>query len=152
MKEKNKKIILLITICTLTIVVLIFALKLNEKRLDELSKNSVIHEYLNEIKYEELSTYIIEEPNSIVYVSNSSDEKSKLFEKNFKEVIKKYNLENKIIYININGINTLDPFYQNAPQMIFYKSGAVSDIVDCTTLTTNKKIIKMLDERSVIND
>lgn len=152
MKEKTKKIILLITICALTICILVFSLKLNEKRLDELSSKSKISKYLTEIKYLELETYIIEEPNSIIYVSNSGDEKSSLFEDKFKKVIKKYNLENEIIYININKVNIVDPFYQSAPQMIFYKNGVVSDMVDCTTLKTEKDIINVLEERGVIND
>lgn len=152
MKEKTKKVILLIVICTFTLIALFVALKLSENRRYELLKKSVVSGYLTEIKYEEISTHVIEEPNVIIYVSNSSDEKSINFENNFKKVIKDYNLENEIIYININDVNIVDPIYQNAPQLIFYKDGAVNEIVDCTTLKTSKGIVQFLEERSVISD
>lgn len=152
MKEKTKKVILLVAICTFTLMVLFVALKLNENRRYEISTKSVISDYLTEIKYEEISTHVIEEPSTIIYVSNSSSDESTLFENNFKKVIKDYNLENEIIYININDVNIIDPIYQNAPQFIFYKDASVNEIVDCTTLNTSKDIVQFLKERSVISD
>ena len=152
MKEKTKNKILLIVICLFTIGLLYCALKINQKRLNEISDNSIVDKYLTEIKYEEIQTYIAEQPEAIIYVSNSSDEKSIDFEHEFKKVIKNYNLENEIIYININKMNLIDPFYQNAPQLIFYKDKEVSDIIDCATLISKQEIINVLKERSVIND
>ena len=57
-----------------------------------------------------------------------------------------------IIYININGITVVDPFYQSAPELVFYTNGEVSDVIDVSTLKTKDDIIKVLKERSVIND
>lgn len=152
MKEKTKRIILLIAICFVTLMVLFIALKLNENRNYNLLSTSSIDKYLTEIKYDNISTHIIENSNAIVYVSNSSEDSSKVFEKEFKKVIKKYNLENEIVYININDTNLVDPIYQNAPQLIFYKNGATQDIIDCSTLKNYDSIVKELEERSVIND
>lgn len=152
MKEQTKKLILLIAVCFVTLMVLFIALKLNANRNYNLLSTSSIDKYLTEVKYDSISTHIIENSNAIIYVSNSSEESSKLFEKNFKKVIKKYNLENEIVYININDTNIVDPLYQNAPQLIFYKNGAVEDIIDCITLKTYDNIVKELEERSVIND
>ena len=67
-------------------------------------------------------------------------------------IIKKYNLENEVIYININETTIIDPIYQNAPELVFYKDGAISDIIDCSTLKSKKSIINELKERSVIDD
>lgn len=152
MKEKTKKIILLIIICLFTIGILFITLKLNEQRKKEILSTSSIDGYLTEIKYDEVQTHIVEQPNSIIYISNSSDDVSRDFEKDFKKVIKKYNLENEIIYININNVNIIDPVYQYAPTLIFYSKGQISDIIDCETLKTKKQIIDILEERSVIND
>lgn len=152
MKEETKRLILLIAVCFATLMVLFVALKLNANRNYNLLSTSSIDKYLTEVKYDSISTHIIENSNAIIYVSNSSEESSKLFEKNFKKVIKKYNLENEIVYININDTNIVDPLYQNAPQLIFYKNGAVEDIIDCITLKTYDNIVKELEERSVIND
>lgn len=152
MKDQTKKLILLIVICFVTLMVLFIALKLNANRNYNLLSTSSIDKYLTEVRYDSISTHIIENSNAIIYVSNSSEESSKLFEKNFKKVIKKYNLENDIVYININDTNIVDPLYQIAPQLIFYKNGAVEDIIDCITLKTYDNIVKELEERSVIND
>ena len=57
-----------------------------------------------------------------------------------------------IIIIRDNNTNIVDPFYQYAPELIFYKDGEVSDMIDCSTLKSKKDIIKELKERSVISD
>lgn len=152
MKEKTKKFILLVVICVVTLAVLFIALKLNENRKNDILSTSGMKDYLTEIKYEEISTHVIEQPNAVVYVSNSSDDESLSFEKKFKTVIKKYNLENEIIYININGETIIDPVYQYAPELIFYEGGEISDIIDCTTIKNSKDIVKELKERGVISD
>lgn len=152
MKEQTKKKILLIILCTLTLLVLYVAIRLNSNRKHSLLLNSNIKGYLSEIKYEEIESHIKENPDVIIYVSNSSQNESIKFEKTFKDVIKKYNLENEIIYININETTIIDPIYQNAPELVFYKDGVISDIIDCSTLKGNKKIINELKERSVIDD
>ncbi len=152
MKEKTKKTILLIAICLVTLMVLFIALKLNENMKQELLSTSGMKNYLTEIKYEEIATHVVEQPNTIIYVSNSSDDSLYTFEKEFKRVIKKYNLENQIIYININDSVIVDPIYQNAPELVFYKDGQISDMIDCTTLKSSDEIINVLKERSVISD
>lgn len=152
MKEYTKKVILLSVILFCTLLILFIALRINENRLYEKSLNSKIKRYLTEIKYEEISTHLVERPNAIIYVSNSSNSDVKKFEKKLIPVIKKYNLENEIIYININEVNIVDPIYQNAPELLFYKNNMLEDIIDCNTLKTKKDIIKILKERSVIDD
>lgn len=152
MKEKTKKTILLIAICLVTLMVLFIALKLNENMKQDLLSTSGMKGYLTEIKYEEIATHVVEQPNTIIYVSNSSDDSLYTFEKEFKTVIKKYNLENQIIYININDSVIVDPIYQNAPELVFYKDGQISDMIDCTTLKSSDEIINVLKERSVISD
>ena len=74
MKEKTKKTILLIAICLVTLMVLFIALKLNENRKQNLLSTSGMKGYLTEIRYEEIATHVVEQPNTIIYVSNSSDE------------------------------------------------------------------------------
>lgn len=152
MKEKTKKIILLIAICLVTLMVLFIALKLNENMKQELLSTWGMKNELTEIKCEGIATHVVEQPNTIIYVSNSSDDSLYTFEKEFKTVIKKYNLENEIIYININDSVIVDPIYQNAPELVFYKDGQISDMIDCTTLKSSDEIINVLKERSVISD
>lgn len=152
MKEKTKNYILYVAGCLLTLFILFIALKINDNRKYSMSSISNVNSYLSEIKYDEISTYLIENPNKIIYVSNSSNKESSDFEKKLIPIIKKYNLEDEIIYININNQNIADLYYQNAPELIFYKNGAVSDMIDCNVLKNKKDILKILEERSVISD
>lgn len=152
MKEKTKKLILYILLCVVTLVAVYTAIKLNENRIYNDSKESYISNVLLEVKYEDLNNYLLETTNSIIYVSNSSSDKSIKFEKIFNKVIEDYELENNIVFININDTNIVDPLYQNAPQLLFYKSNDVIDMIDCNTLKSRKDIIKALEERSVIDD
>ncbi len=152
MKEKTKKAILLIFVCIVTLAVLVVALNIHKNRQDDLLSTSKIGKYLTEIKYEEISTHVVEQPNTIIYVSNSEEDASIKFEDYFKAVVKKYNLENDVIYINIKDTTIIDPIYQYAPELVFYKDGEISDIIDCTNLKSDKDIVKVLKERSVISD
>lgn len=152
MKEKTKKIILFIVMCLFTLFALIVVLKLyDNKRQNDLSISN-IDSYLTEIKYEEIDSYVLEQPKIMIYVSNSSESTSLNFEKNFIKVIKKHNLENDIIYININGTNQVDPVYQNAPELVIYKDGTITDVINCNTLKSENDIINSLTERGIIND
>lgn len=152
MKEQTKKSILLIVICAVTLLVLFVAIRINQNRKIDILSKSGMKDYLREIKYEEISTHVVEQPNTIIYVSNSSEKESNNFDKIFKKVIKKYNLDNEIIYININGTTIMDPFYQYAPQLIYYEEGEIVDVVDCTVLKSYSDIVNSLKERNVIND
>lgn len=152
MKEQTKRVILLVVICVVTLSVLIIALKLHENKENNLLATSDISNYLTEINYDEIENHVIEQPSAIIYVSNSSEEKTIDFEKIFIPVIKEYNLENDIIYININETTIADPFYQNAPELVFYKDGEVSDVLDVSTLTKSSEVEEIFKERSVIGD
>lgn len=152
MKEKTKKIILLVTICVITLAILIIALKIHENKEDNMLSQSEVKNYLTEIKYEEIQNHVIEQPSTVIYVSNSSEDTTRNFDKIFVPVIKKYNLENEIIYININDTTIVDPLYQNAPELIFYKDGEVSDMLDVSTFKSSNDVITSLKERSVISD
>lgn len=152
MKEQTKKIILLVVICVVTLGVLIVALKLHENKQNDLLSKSDISNYLTEINYEEIANHVVEQPSTIIYVSNSSEESTNNFDEIFIPVIKKYNLENDVIYININNETIIDPVYQYAPELVFYQQGEISDIIDCTTLKTSNDVIEELEERSVIGD
>ena len=71
MKEQTKKMILLIAICTVTIGILVVALKLNQNREENLLSESKIKNYLTEIKYDEISNHIIEQPSSFFCLNDS---------------------------------------------------------------------------------
>ena len=152
MNQKTRNIILFIMLCLATFFINFMVIKLNQKRLNNILSQSDIKNYLAEITYEGISNKVIEEPNSVIYVSNSSLDESLKFEKIFIPLIKKYNLENYITYININELSITDPFYQNAPELIFYSQSSVSDVIDCNVIKSKKQLEKELRQRGIIND
>ena len=152
MKEYTKRLILLIVICLFTLILLFVTIKLHEKRNNEILSISNLDGYLTEIKYMDLETHIIEQPNAIVYISNSGDDVSRKFEDILKEVIIKHNLENEITYININNSEITDPVYRHSPSLVFYNKGQIEDIIDCSSLNSIKHIIKIFEERGVVID
>lgn len=152
MKEHTKRVILLVTICIFTLAVLVVALKLHDNRENNLLAKSDISNYLTEINYDEIENHVVEQPSSIIYVSNSSEETTQKFDEIFIPVIKKYNLENEIIYININNTTLVDPFYQNAPELIFYSNAEIEDVIDVSTLNKSNEVEQILKERGIIGD
>jgi len=152
MSTRTKNKIILIIICILTLAILFAALRFNENRISSINNKSYIGNYLTEIKYSSINDFIVENRNVVIYVSNSNDTKSKDFEKYFSKVIKKYNLESNIYYININDTNIVDLFYQNAPEFIIYKDAEVSEVIDATTLKDYNMIVSSLKERGIINE
>lgn len=152
MKERTKNIILYVVVCLLTILAVFISLRLYNNKIENMNNKSLVSNYLLEIKYEDISSNIQEEPNTIIYVSNSGDESSKKFERMFVKVIKKYNLENNIIYINIYNSNIIDQVYSHSPELVIYENNEINEIVDMSTLNNEKDIIRMLKERRIIND
>ena len=152
MKQSNKNKVLFGFICLLTLFILFVAIRINSNRISNLSNVSYIGDYLQEIKYEDLDNFIVERPDAVIYVSNSSSKDSNRFEKILSGVVKKYNLENNMYFININQTNIVDPIYTNAPELVFYNNNKMSEIIDCNTLNTENKLIRALKERSIIND
>ena len=152
MSQKTKNKILFGFICVLTIFILFIAIKINSNRINNLSNVSYIGNYLQEIKYKDLDNFIVENPDVVIYVSNSSDNDSISFEKRLVKVIRKYNLENNIYFINITDTNIVDPIYENDLELVFYSDFKMSEIVDCNTLDTQNKLITALKERGLVND
>ncbi len=152
MKEDTKKVILLVVICVVTLAILVVALRIYENKENNLLATSEISNYLTEINYDEIENHVIEQPSTIIYVSNSSEESTRDFDEILIPVIKEYNLENEIIFININDTVIVDPFYQNAPEFIFYEDGEINDVIDVSTLSTSNEVIEILKERGIIDD
>ena len=61
----------------------------------------IMDRYMSVINYNELDNYIVENPNTIVYVSVLEDEKIRTFEKQLKNKYKDDKIENEVLYMNI---------------------------------------------------
>lgn len=61
----------------------------------------IMDKYMTVINYNELDNYLVENPDTIVYVSVLEDEKIREFEKKFKNKYKNNEIENELLYMNI---------------------------------------------------
>ena len=61
----------------------------------------IMDKYMSVINYNELDNYVVENPNTIVYVSVLEDENIREFEKQLKNKYKVNEIENEVLYMNI---------------------------------------------------
>lgn len=150
MKDKTRNTILYIIICVITLLLLVITLKLNRDRINENLSKANISDYISGIRYDEISNYVTEQPAVVLYVTNGN--KNESFERMLIRAVKKHNLENEILYIDINNQNINDPIFENNPEFVIYKDGIITDIIDCRLYNNSNEIIKSLIERGIIND
>ena len=89
-------VIILVTILTLHYFYMWFD-AYNETKLNR----PILNKYMDVINYNELDNYLIENPNTILYVSILEDLEIRNFEKDFKEIFKKGKVDNYILYLDI---------------------------------------------------
>ena len=61
----------------------------------------IMDRYMTVINYNELDNYVVENPNTIVYVSVLEDEKIREFEKKLKSKYKSNEIDKEVLYMNI---------------------------------------------------
>jgi hypothetical protein len=130
----------------------------------------VINEYLNEVKYEELNNYIDETPKFGLYMCTSNEEKCRSFEKQFKKLVRKYNLKDQIVYLNLNtfnngdinystllsqnsGIKALkgnDHFFESYPTIAIFNNKELSDSIVVDSNVTIDDVSQFLEEHEII--
>ena len=64
----------------------------------------IMDKYMTVINYNELDNYLVENPNTIVYVSILEDETIRDFEKKFKYKYKNREIDNELLYMNVTDL------------------------------------------------
>lgn len=102
----------------------------------------IMDKYMTVINYNELDNYVVENPDTIVYVSILENDEIREFEKKFKNKYKNDLIENDILYMNVtddinnksikdemvskyfvNGLNITD-----VPCVLVFKNGMLKSI------------------------
>ena len=68
----------------------------------------VIRGTLSEILPDELEHYIMENPTTVIYMCTAADFVCRDYEKDFKKLVEKENLQESIIYLNLSNIDKKD--------------------------------------------
>lgn len=161
---------LILTVIIIGVVGLCFYLASWYDTISEYYKtNSVISEVLPEIETDTFSSFLLDNPNIIVYTSSSSDSDVKTFENQFKKLIIEHSLNSSIIYFNTdkvdneNGLSLLATNYMSkslkkvttiaSPNLICFKDGEIVDILYIKeTSITKKDVVNFLERNEVIED
>ena len=116
---KNYCILTLIVLCTVFIVW--YICRWYQVYSEYEMQTPVIRETLSyEIGYLEFDHYIMENPNSVIYMCTASDIDCRNFEKDLKKYVVKNNLQNDIIYLNLSDAD-LEKFVENFNNNYKYK-------------------------------
>ena len=63
----------------------------------------ILDKYMEVINYNELEDYLVENPNTIIYVSVLEDAKIREFEKEFKRAFKNREINNTVLYMDLTN-------------------------------------------------
>lgn len=150
--EFTKKDLLLVAILGITILLCNYALMWHSVYKEHNLNISELSGYINEISDEEFDAYIVEYPNTIVYFGNASNETTREFEKEFLKTINRYYLNDKVVYINTNGIDLsafLNQYDQKKlniklePVIIYFEGAKIESYINYdNNKMDNKSIIK----------
>lgn len=130
---KNYVYLVLIVFLTLGILYYLYLWSIEYRK--EVTSDSVISSSLQLINYNEVEEYIVENDNVCLYISNKNIE-LKDFEKSLKHLIEKYNLERKILYLDItnnvsdNKYNIGDAYLTGVPKFIYFIDGKLASSYD----------------------
>jgi len=105
----------------------------------------VLKDKITEVTVNELDTFLTENPDPIVYIEVSEDENSRSVANDLISLVKKRNLTDRVVYINLSNIENKDAFfsdftakYMNGnkleyyPAMVIFSDGKVLAYVSKT--------------------
>ena len=129
---KNYICLTLIIICTIAITYYLYLWLVAYKELDT---QSILEQHLQVINYNDINNYVIENNDSFLYITNKNKDYSK-FENDLYNLIKKYNLFQDVLYLDIsdnikNGTFTINNFtFKQYPIFVLYDNGNITSIYD----------------------
>ena len=107
----------------------------NESKLNK----PILNRYMEVINYNELDDYLVENPDTIIYVSVLEDSEIREFEKKLKSFFKTNQINKKVLYLEVTEElrvkkikNEIANKYKitNVPSVIVVENGVVKNILD----------------------
>ena len=106
-----KNYLILALIMLLTVLVVFYMRDWYNTSKEFYAQNSVMTKVVREIKDDEISNYVLENQKFVLYVSSGKNSSIKDFEDDFKELIKKMDLGENILYMNLDEVD-INYFYK----------------------------------------
>lgn len=156
-------IILLITIIATTLLCLYIA-QWYKKAEENNIEQGILAKELPQVTVEEFQNYVTENPNIMLYVSISTDENMKRFEKNIYDFITEENIRNHFVYMDASKIdqnalekilqsksNTSKNNYNNIPNIYVFKDGKIEDMLYTNSPSLHsKEAIRFIKKQDVV--
>lgn len=168
-REKNiplRNYIILAAILIVTIILVIYFYMWYGNYENTKLTSPIMDEYLQVINYNELNDYLVENKNSVIYVSVLDSKEIRNFEIKFKKFIKDNSLNNSILYLDLTeelkdnkitkeikskyNLNNTD--ITKVPSIIIFKDGNIASIYNIKEENYNiNKLSTYLEEEGVID-
>ena len=165
-KEKvipKKNYIKFSLICIITLLAVFYANTWYKNYQINKLNNTYIKDKINAINYDELDTYLIENPNLIVYVGENNNQECYEFEKYLYKIIKKNDLIDDTIFLDLSNnysitlLNNIQQKYyskdlktdlNNIPALLVIQNKEIKDILikEENIKITEDKIVQILEE------
>ena len=145
-----KNYIILILVFLMTILVTFYVRDWYNTTKVYYAQNSVMTKVVKEIKSEEISNYILENQRFILYVSSGQNSQIKDFEDEFKNLIQNLDINDDVLYMNLDGVNT-GSFYDLLKNNYSSNAKLKNQIVSSDSslyLFTDGKIVNVLNNVS----
>lgn len=153
-----KNYFLLAVTLVLTIIVAIYFFIWHNNNEENNLKLPIIDKYLRVINYNELDNFLVENKDSVIYISILNNKEIRNFEKKFKVLINDYSLNSSILYLNLNE-KTNDTFkLENksiqVPSIIIYKNGEIISYFNIKENNYNINSLEkyLIEEEIIKND
>lgn len=162
-----KNYIILCVIILLTVISVFYIRSWYITSKDYYSRNSVIKDVVHEINVDEISNYTLESPKFMLYVSSGADADIKGFENDFKKLIRKLELSEDILYLNVDNIgydlyNNLSGFASNdkisslisesKASLYVFSDGKIVGVLNNINNFSSKNIRSFIKKWGFIND
>lgn len=116
---KFRNYVILAVIVCLTVLAVLFLrnIYLKQKDYENTTNNRI--DILYEIKEDDLQSYLVENSEVMIYISNASNETIADFEKQFKNYIADEEVSKEIVYLNLDKVSST--FYKELKEKYFDK-------------------------------
>ena len=119
--------------------------------------NQIMDRYMQVINYNELDNFLVENKDSVIYVSKLNNKEIREFEKKLKLIINDYSLNNTILYLDLTDKNIdklkLEDKNINYPAVLIYKNGKIISYFDIKKNNYDINLLKeYLIEEGIINN
>lgn len=145
MREIPKKnYVLYAVLCIVTVLIVFYVMAWYQASKNYEKGNFIMMNFLSQIHEEELGSFLLENPEIVIYVSSSADDQYKGFEKKLKNLIVKEEIKTHFIYLDSSVVADVDKSFENyysdmlknknvhltcIPNLLIVENGEIVDIL-----------------------